>query len=203
MKTIGLWDASRPYVKAAALRVAATPTSFFKAGCHEFHRGIGRVLALNHWASVICDHGRSRTPTLETLMRDLPPRVFRPCALAFAAMVLFASGARADGEYDRCMAEAKGESIAFGECGGALVARAEAELDIVWKRLLDKTPQRSKYALSAEQLAWIAFKGRACDFYSSGDWGREGVVVHTPQCKARIISERTKQLEDLEGQVQR
>jgi len=89
----------------------------------------------------------------------------------------------------------------MGECGSAWVAREETLLNSVWDRLMAKVMGRTKDILIVEQGAWIEFKERACNFYGTGDWGREGTVIHMPRCKARVIAERTKLLEEVDVAV--
>ena len=109
---------------------------------------------------------------------------------------------RADAEYDRCIGKGP-DNITLGNCGSELVTRTEARLNEAWDRLMSKVSGQTKDALIIEQGAWLEFKERACNFYASGDWGREGTVFKRPQCKTTVILERLRFLEDVDGSVRR
>jgi uncharacterized protein YecT (DUF1311 family) len=49
---------------------------------------------------------------------------------------------------------------------------------------------KSHPALLREQRAWITYKDSACQFFTSDEFGREGIVLHFGQCKAQIIADR-------------
>jgi uncharacterized protein YecT (DUF1311 family) len=106
----------------------------------------------------------------------------------------------ADPEFDQCVGRGP-DNLTLGRCSGEMVARAESRLNEVWDRLMAKVSGRTKDTLIVEQGSWIEFKERACNFYASGDWGREGTVYHAPHCKARVIEERTKLLEEVASSV--
>ncbi|WP_337268643.1 lysozyme inhibitor LprI family protein [Oryzifoliimicrobium ureilyticus] len=112
-------------------------------------------------------------------------------------LLLPASHASADAIYDKCMDESGGTNYGFGKCGGEWVARADAKLNQVWKDLMARLGDRAdaKQSLLEEQRAWNTYKESSCTFYQS-DFGREGQVIHYPACRAGVIEQRIKDLED-------
>lgn len=118
--------------------------------------------------------------------------------MAATFMVVMATNAKADSQYDKCMQEA-GSNYDFGICGGAWIAREDAKLNATWKKLYDVAQGQTKKDLLAEQRLWITFRQSACAFYANGDWGREGRVIQAAACQATVIANRTK---DLDGYLQ-
>lgn len=102
--------------------------------------------------------------------------------------------ARADDAYRKCLDASDGSNPSWSICGSEWLVREDTKLNVAWKRLLAANEPNSVRDLRAEQRAWNAYKDRACRFYSNGDFGREGQVLHYPACRARIISERTMTL---------
>jgi len=110
--------------------------------------------------------------------------------------MLAAAPVSADEIYDKCMDTSGGTNTGFGKCGGEWVARADAKLNAAWKELYSKAEDSSKKDLLTEQRLWNAFKEQSCNFLVNGDFGREGQVIHFPACRAGVIEQRTKQLEE-------
>lgn len=107
----------------------------------------------------------------------------------------FVGPAAADEIYDKCINESDGGNAAWSDCGSAWLKREDDKLNAVWKRIHEKVPAQTKADLLEEQRAWNAFKEKCCRFYANGDWGREGQVLHFPNCVASLIAERTATLE--------
>jgi uncharacterized protein YecT (DUF1311 family) len=103
--------------------------------------------------------------------------------------------ATADDEYDRCINASDGTNTAWSTCGSELLKREDDKLNTTWKRVYEGLPVQTKADLLEEQRAWNAFKEKSCLFYANGDWGREGQVLHFPNCRASLIAERTATLE--------
>jgi uncharacterized protein YecT (DUF1311 family) len=125
-------------------------------------------------------------------------KILSLCALIGCAAMISLSPAMADDAYDKCINESDGTNTAWGECGGAFMKRADDALNVTWKRVYALTDGDTKTALLAEQRLWVAFKEGACQFYASGDFGREGQVLSYPACQASIIEDRTTALEGYE-----
>lgn len=116
---------------------------------------------------------------------------------SFAALALCAlSGAAvADDAYDRCINGSDGTNQAFADCGAGWVQREEDRLNGTWKRVFPLVEGDTKAALLAEQRAWIPYKEASCRLYAAGDFGREGVVIRSPTCRAELIADRSRQLD--------
>jgi uncharacterized protein YecT (DUF1311 family) len=98
--------------------------------------------------------------------------------------------------YDQCMKTAS-DNAAYDDCGGVLVTAEEARLNEAWQRVYPKLAPESKKALLAEERLWLAFKNGSCDYYRSGDYGREGQTLGAPTCRADIIASRVDELNGL------
>ena len=112
------------------------------------------------------------------------------------AMMFFTMPALADSRYDKCMDQSDGSNVAWGQCGGDWLKRADASLNQVWKKVYGSSEGQTKSDLLAEQRLWNSYKESSCSFYANGDWGREGQVLHFATCRAGIIESRTKQLRE-------
>lgn len=108
-----------------------------------------------------------------------------------------------DAEYRRCIDQSDGTNVAFGACGGALIAREDVRLNAAWKRVYAPDRETKLPDLLDEQRAWIRFKDTSCNFYASGSFGREGQVLSYPVCRAGIIAQRTATLEGYESEDNR
>ena len=104
--------------------------------------------------------------------------------------------------YDQCMKTADDDNAAFDNCGGVLVTAEEARLNAAWQRIYPKLAPQSKSALLAEERLWLAFKDSSCDYYKSGDYGREGQTLSAPTCRADIIAARVDELNGLYEQTE-
>ena len=116
-------------------------------------------------------------------------------ALAAGILGALALPAAADEAWQRCIDNSDGTNPAWAACGGAWVAREDAELNAAWKRLLAASAPATRKDLLAEQRAWNAFMQKACRFYDNGEFGREGQVLHFPACRATLIAQRTVTLD--------
>lgn len=113
--------------------------------------------------------------------------------LIAAALMAQASPALADTLYDKCV-NATDTNYGWAECGGAYLKRADAALNAAWKQIFAGTTGKTRADLLKEQRAWIAYKDASCNFYSNGDWGREGEVLHFYGCRGAVIEHRTAEL---------
>jgi uncharacterized protein YecT (DUF1311 family) len=106
-------------------------------------------------------------------------------------------------EYDECMKD-KSTNFEWSQCGHDEIVRQEARLNIAWKKAFScfssidggSEEAESKHKLLEAQRLWIKWKDSACDFYETGFYGREGGVLSFPACKAAVISQRAKWLEN-------
>lgn len=115
--------------------------------------------------------------------------------LLAASWMLVAGAAWADEEYERCIEESDGSNQVWAECGSEWIEREDAKLNEAWRRLLDGASEQTVKDLRAEQRAWNAYKELSCQFYASGEYGREGQVLEFPACRAEVIAKRTAELE--------
>ena len=114
-----------------------------------------------------------------------------------ACALLGAAPAWADPAYDRCMKQSGDTNVAWGECGSAWIGREEVRLNAAWRRVAPRIDGTAGAALLAEQRAWVAYKDLSCQLYATGDYGREGQVLHYPICRAGVLAARTRELEAL------
>jgi uncharacterized protein YecT (DUF1311 family) len=117
--------------------------------------------------------------------------------LCLAVLLFACSGpALADPQYDRCVNASDGTNMALSACGSDWIARADGELNTVWKQVYAQVAAGSKPAFLTEQRAWNAFKETSCLVYAAGDYGTNGTNVQFPICRAQVIAARTKALRD-------
>jgi uncharacterized protein YecT (DUF1311 family) len=91
--------------------------------------------------------------------------------------------------YDRCMAKAV-TNPDYGACGGARTQADDALLNETWRGVYGGMDNpEGKAALLDEQRAWIAYKDKSCLWNLEGQ-GREGQVIHFPQCRSTVIEDR-------------
>jgi uncharacterized protein YecT (DUF1311 family) len=105
----------------------------------------------------------------------------------------------ADRVFEQCVEAATGSGAVARNCANAFIAREEGHLAASWRRALAivggaKTQQGA--SLLNEQRAWIAFKDKAClHYYTPGLSSLE--AQNGRLCKARLISDRTAELENI------
>jgi len=102
-----------------------------------------------------------------------------------------------DDAYDQCMNSSDGTNTAWADCGGGWINREESRLALSWKRVHDLLTGTAKTSLEAEQQAWLAYKNISCGMFRSGEFGREGQVLHFPICRASVIAARVNELDGL------
>lgn len=124
------------------------------------------------------------------------PRLLALAALLLALVALSSRSAHADPAYDRCVAQSDSTNQAWSQCGAEWIAREDARLNAIWKRVYPMLEGDAAKALLVEQRAWIAYKDASCGFYATGEYGREGQALHFPMCRAAVIAAR---VDDLSG----
>lgn len=119
------------------------------------------------------------------------------------ALLLIMAGAAAfpDPQLDSCMQKAM-TSLDQSTCMSAALARADARLNVKWRKLMShlKTGYSAKVRadLVQEQRAWIAFKDKACLFYwNQPSFGSLHRSIEGPSCRLQIINERIADLENI------
>ena len=121
-------------------------------------------------------------------------RRFLSAAILAAASA--AVPAYADTAYDKCVAKGV-TNMDYSTCGAAMLDRLEASLNATWKRVYAGLPAEAKPALLAEQRLWIAYKEKSCAVYATGVFGREGQVLGSYTCRAKVLTDRITDLDDL------
>lgn len=104
-------------------------------------------------------------------------------------------------EFDKCMKSAITNSN-FSSCNQKEINYQEKQLSKAWKNLSVEIKQVSLNAykeLLTEQKLWIKYKDSACNYFSVEEdnmyvFGHEGNSLHYGSCKANIIAERVKHL---------
>ena len=123
-------------------------------------------------------------------------------AMLTVATVLGSFPAFADAEYHKCVDAAGATNAAWSECGAEWIERADAELNATWKDLRAILAGDTAQALLDEQRAWNAYKEKSCLFWASGEFGREGLAIKYPACRAEVIEARTSELKFLLERMQ-
>ena len=119
-----------------------------------------------------------------------------PLAGALVLLLVCSIAARADAAYDACM-KAANTNFDFGACGEAYLKRADDALNAAWKKVYPLASGETAKDLLAEEQAWIAYKEKSCLLYANGEQGREGRVISFAACRARVIEERTTDLNSI------
>lgn len=122
-------------------------------------------------------------------------RLLLACATVVSS-VLLTSPVRADPEYDKCISDSDGTNAAWSQCGWEWLARADKALNEAWHALRGVLTGETWERLLEEQRAWNQYKEKACLFWASGEFGRDGQVVSFPLCRASVIEARTRELKD-------
>lgn len=118
-----------------------------------------------------------------------------------AAVTAAAQSAHADAAFDQCIKGAA-TSQDQAECGSRWIDREEARLKVVWANVYREMPPKTKPKLLAEQRLWIAFKDQSCRFYSNdAEWGSRGWSDLLPACRARVVANRVRDLQDMLSNV--
>jgi uncharacterized protein YecT (DUF1311 family) len=126
-----------------------------------------------------------------------------------ALTMLAPSGVHAQSPAWRDCIDKTTTNFQWDACGGAEIRRQEARLTVAWKNAIacfdTSTPGglETQHAFMKEQQAWILFKDSSCKFYypsKNGQgpyFGREGEVLSAPICRATIIEDRARWLENI------
>jgi uncharacterized protein YecT (DUF1311 family) len=85
----------------------------------------------------------------------------------------------------------------MNECAGGDYAKADAQLNKVYKQVLGKADATQKPQLKAAQNAWIKFRDSDCKFQSSGVAGGSMYATVFSGCVATKTLSRTKELNGL------
>lgn len=127
-------------------------------------------------------------------------------AATFVCIAAFAPAKAGDlsPQYDKCIG-ANTANMAYANCGQDEVDRQDKRLNTAWNKVATCMSDNAavKKSLLDEQRLWIKWKEASCLFYDARDaqglpvFGREGQVLSLPACRATVIAQRAKFLEDL------
>jgi uncharacterized protein YecT (DUF1311 family) len=81
----------------------------------------------------------------------------------------------------------------MNRCAASEFARADAALNVQWRRTLAGNRKRSAKQIAA-QRAWIAFRDAECEAESAGSIGGSMHSMEIAMCRGRLTKERTSQL---------
>ncbi|MDO9204648.1 lysozyme inhibitor LprI family protein [Methylotenera sp.] len=106
-------------------------------------------------------------------------------------------------EFDRCMKSA-GTNRNFGTCTEKEMSYQEKMLTKAWSDISKEIKEISLNAyneLLTEQRLWIKYKDSACNYFLAENdgalaFGQEGTYLQYGSCKAGIIAERVKYLQN-------
>ncbi|WP_170920750.1 lysozyme inhibitor LprI family protein [Enhydrobacter aerosaccus] len=73
---------------------------------------------------------------------------------------------------------------------------ADKELNAVYSRLMAKLPNESRERLRKAELTWLRFLEEECAFETDGTTGGSIHGMLVAYCQARLIRQRTKDLEE-------
>lgn len=97
-----------------------------------------------------------------------------------------------------CITKATGEQ-GYQRCHAEQTAYLEAQLEISWRKLLDRVSheggRKAVTALQAEQRAWRAYQQKACQLFWQGSYGTDQRWLDGPACRAAVIETRISALE--------
>ena len=95
-------------------------------------------------------------------------------------------------------------TLDYEKCGSEWVAREDAELNRVWRRVYGGLESRAvKRDLLAEQRRWVKYKESSCLlFRNREEFGSIGWALQFPTCRAGVIRERTDRLRQYSDQIE-
>lgn len=120
-------------------------------------------------------------------------------AIILSGLVLLSTGfaALADQDYDKCIIASDSSNAAWSNCGSDWIKREDDRLNAAWKAAYGRAQGSIKTAMLAEQRKWNDYKEVSCQLYGEG-FGREGQVLAFPDCRAKVIAQRTRELQAYE-----
>lgn len=84
--------------------------------------------------------------------------------------------------------------MAMNQCAGVDAAKADAELNKVYKQLAAQADGKEKTALRDAQRAWIAFRDKECEYRTIGEDGGSIRPMELAMCAQEMTEARTKAL---------
>jgi uncharacterized protein YecT (DUF1311 family) len=108
--------------------------------------------------------------------------------------------AQLSADYRKCLDAPNQTNYGFDQCAQAEIKRQSERLDQAWatlKKEMHEYGAAGDEALDHEQQAWVKFRDASCQFFYSGDFGREGKTYHFGMCKANVIADRVSYLNTL------
>jgi uncharacterized protein YecT (DUF1311 family) len=103
-------------------------------------------------------------------------------------------------DWKKCV-DATKTNFEWSQCGVAEINREEERVGAAWRKAFacfaDSAAMKiAKQKFLDEQRLWIKWKDASCNFYGEQEaFGREGSVLHFPQCRASVIIQRAEFLE--------
>ena len=86
---------------------------------------------------------------------------------------------------------------AMNQCAASAFRQADAELNKIYRQLMNDAGTAEKAKLRAAQLAWIKFRDAHCDYESFGNTGGSIYPMVYSFCLAGVTAERTKQFKEI------
>lgn len=117
-------------------------------------------------------------------------------AALFSLLTAFSAHAMTDCTNDTRQSE-------MNACAARAYAQADASLNDLYRRLLQKLPSDRQESLRKVQKAWLTFRDLDCGFAAAGYEGGSMQPMVKSACMAARTNERTKQLHDLLDEASR
>ena len=93
--------------------------------------------------------------------------------------------------------EGSGTQFELNRCAARARDRADAELNKVYRELMQDAGTAERVKLRSAQLAWIKFRDTHCDYESVGNKGGSIYPMVYSFCLAKVTNARVKQLQDI------
>lgn len=85
----------------------------------------------------------------------------------------------------------------LNQCAARARDRADAELNKVYRQIMQGTDGTERVKLRAAQLAWIKFRDAQCDYESVGNKGGTIYPMVFSFCLAEVTADRIRQLREI------
>lgn len=104
------------------------------------------------------------------------------------------------GLFRSCMDKAGGVSMAMLQCGGAEIARVDARMNLVYRRLLSTMPRTAAARLRTEQRAWLRRHVRETRRLAGDPNNGSMALIDSQRFELQDLGERTQALERMLAQ---
>lgn len=109
--------------------------------------------------------------------------------------LLLGQVAYAKNQADPCM-NAKTQ-IEMNECYNQQAKKADAELNVVYRKLMSALDQNSQAKLKAAEIAWIKYRDANCAFVAGVNEGGSVYLTAVSVCTADMTHKRINELKDI------